>query len=393
MPRLVIFDDGRGQLGPMVDLRPAFDLRTGAHRSLERIERRLSRFPAAWWVPQELAALWSESTQHPVNELPDGDSLLLVNGRWLGLGDLPDLDVGQGVLAADGSVIAACLGRDDAPHVLNGGDLPDAVDATVVDLPMLMYPWDLIASLSSCLLDDLEASSTPLGCPDQVALVGTAAVRIHPEAIVFPGVVVDASAGPVVVARGAIIRPGVVLSGPCHVARGAMVTDGAVIRGGTVIGPGCKVGGEVGASVFQGRSNKAHDGYLGDSWVGEWVNLGAGTITSNLLNTYGEVNMRPSADGPRMRTGRTFLGSIVGDHVKTAIGTLLGTGTVLGTGCMIAASAPPPSSMRPLRWLTDEGDKPYRIDKFFESLEAVMARRGQHISDALRARLQALSQI
>jgi UDP-N-acetylglucosamine diphosphorylase/glucosamine-1-phosphate N-acetyltransferase len=389
---LVIFDDDRGQLGPMVELRPAFDLRTGAHRTLERIERRLSRFPAAWWVPQRLVALWSTSTEHPVNELPDGDTVLVVNGRWLGLGELPELGLNEAAVAPDGSVISACLSRVDAPGVLNGGDLPDAIATTTLDLPMLMYPWDLITSLSSCLLDDLEASSTPLGCPDQVSVVGTAAVRIHPEAVVFPGVIVDASAGPVVVARDAIIRPGVVLCGPCHIARGSTVTDRAVIRCGTVVGPGCKVGGEVGASVFQGRSNKAHDGYLGDTWVGEWVNLGAGTTTSNLLNTYGEITMRPCADGPRMRTHRTFLGSVVGDHVKTAIGTRLMTGTVLGTGCMIASSTPPPASMAPLRWLTDAGERPYRIGKFFEALEAVFARRGQHVSDALRNRLQSLSE-
>ncbi|MCH2136166.1 MAG: hypothetical protein MK101_06240 [Phycisphaerales bacterium] len=391
MPTLVIFDDGRGQLGPMTDLRPAFELRTGAHRSLERIERRLGQFPAAWWVPAHLAGVWAQSTEHPVNELPEGDTLLLVNGRWLGLGELPRLSPGQAALSEDGAIIGACLERADAAVLLGGGELPDGVDVQTVDLPMLEHPWDLISSLPSCLLDDLEHASTPIGNPTHVSVVGTAPVRVHPEAIVFPGVVIDASAGPVVVARSATIRPGAVLTGPCHIGRGSTVVDQAVIRGGTVVGPHCKVGGEIGSSVLQGWSNKAHDGYLGDSWVGEWVNLGAGTTNSNLLNTYGEISMRTTPEGQRIRTGRTYLGVIVGDHVKTAIGTRLMTGTVIGTGCMIASSTPPPTCMGPLRWLTDEGETSWRLGRFLESTEAVMARRGRTLDAPLRSRIEALA--
>ena len=122
--------------------------------------------------------------------------------------------------------------------------------------------------------------------------------------------------------------------------------DNAIIKPNTVIGPQCKVGGEVGATIFQGSANKAHEGHLGDSWVGKWVNLGAATVNSNLLNTYDEVTMRLDADDSRHRTGRQFMGALIGDHVKTAIGTRLMTGTVLGTGAMIATSTPPPEIIR-----------------------------------------------
>ena len=391
MPTLVIIDDGRGCLGPMTDLRPTFDLRTGAHRTLERIERRLGRFPAAWWVPDAIAGLWANATEHPVNTLPAGDTLLLINGRWLGLGNLPELVVGQVAMDDQGAVIAAHVTRDDATDMLQGDSPPDGLDASTVNLPMLVHPWDVMDRLGDCLVDDLDASSTKVGCPDHVDVLGAAPVRVHPGAIVTPGVVIDATAGAVVVARGAVIRPGAVLIGPCHIGRNATVLERAVIRSGSVIGPGCKVGGEVGASVLQGWSNKAHEGYLGDSWVGEWVNLGAGTTTSNLRNTYGEVSMRVTPKGDRHETGRTHLGAIIGDHVKTAIGTRLMTGTVIGTGCMLACSTPPPSCLGPLQWCTDEAMQDYRIDKFLQTASAVMGRRGQSVSEALKARLLVLA--
>lgn len=392
MASLVIYDDGNGCLGPMTDLRPVFDLRTGAHRTLERIERRMGRFPVAWWVPEALKAIWSQSTETPVNALPAGEAFLLVNGRWPGLGDLPELSCGQGAVTSDGTVIAACLDRDEAMNFLKSNVLPNTVSTIAVDLPVLTRPWDLLSSLSDCLIDDLDASSTPEGCPKHVQVMGTHALRVHADAELCPGVILDAGKGSIVIAQGATIRPGAVLTGPCHIGRNATVVDRAIIRATTVIGPHCKVGGEIGASVLQAYSNKAHDGYLGDSYVGEWVNLGAGTITSNLLNTYGEITMRVTPGDSRERTGRTFLGSIIGDHVKTAIGTRLMTGTVLGTGCMIATSTPPPSCMGPLRWLTDDGDKPYRLKKFLESTSAVMARRDKTVSDALEGRLQMLSE-
>ena len=180
------------------------------------------------------------------------------------------------------------------------------------------------------------------------------------------------------------------ICGPCSVGAGATVLDRALIRPNTVIGPRCKVGGEVGSTIFQGYANKAHDGYLGDSWVGKWANLGAGTVGSNLLNTYGEVTMRTEVDGPRHRTGLRFLGAIIGDHVKTAISTRIMTGSVLGTGAMVATSAPPPDTVRRFAWLTDDGERSYRLGKFLEVMNAVMARRDRIPSRAYAAAVEAL---
>ena len=125
-------------------------------------------------------------------------------------------------------------------------------------------------------------------------------------------------------------------------------------------------------------------------YVGEWVNFGAGSTVSNLMNTYGEISVRIDPELPRERTGRTYLGPILGDHVKMAIGTRLMTGTVLGTGTMIACSSPPPTAVGPFRWLTDKGDRPYELDKFIDVMKTVMARRGQEPSDAMLRRIASI---
>ena len=145
----------------------------------------------------------------------------------------------------------------------------------------------------------------------------------------------------------------------------------------------------MGGTIFQGWANKSHEGHLGDSWVGEWANLGAGTTNSNLLNTYGEVMARAGAGSPTERTGLTFFGSVIGDHVKTAICTRLMTGVTIGTGTMVASSAYVSGAVGAMRWVTDGGEKAYRFEKFMEVARAMMARRktapGKAYAEALRA--------
>jgi hypothetical protein len=175
-----------------------------------------------------------------------------------------------------------------------------------------------------------------------------------------------------------------------YVGPGTVVAPGALLKPRTVFGQRCRAAGEVGGTIFHGDSNKAHDGHLGDALVGRWVNLGAGTVNSNLLNTYGEVSMRVDGDAPLERTGRQFMGCILGDHVKTAIGTRIMTGTTIGTGAMIACSVPPPSCTPRFAWLTDDGQKVHRLDRFLSTAEIVMKRRGESLQPAERAAIQAL---
>jgi UDP-N-acetylglucosamine diphosphorylase/glucosamine-1-phosphate N-acetyltransferase len=281
----------------------------------------------------------------------------------------------------------------EAEYLLNTGELHERIRVRRRTPRVLYrYPWDVIAFMKQTIPHDLETvrmldARIAGDCAD---IVGQHPVEIHASAKIGPNVVLDAEQGPVVIHEGVEIRPNCVLSGPCSIGRGSTVVDRAHIKAHTIVGPVCKVGGEIGATIFQGYANKSHDGHLGDSWVGRWVNLGAGTTNSNLLNTYSEVTMRIEPDGPRHRTGLTFLGSIVGDHVKTAIGTRLMTGTTIGTGAMIASTAPPPPIVRRFAWLTDGGERLYRYEKFIEMMNAVMARRNKTPSEAYLALIREL---
>jgi hypothetical protein len=145
-------------------------------------------------------------------------------------------------------------------------------------------------------------------------------------------------------------------------------------------------------TIFQGLSNKAHEGFLGDSHVGEWVNLGAGTANSNLLNTYQEVIAQRSPGSPRERTGETFLGCVLGDHVKTAICTRIMTGSMVHTGAMHAASGAISGCVPPFACTTDQGRNHFRIEKFLDTARTQMARRAIEPSDVYVRRLTALNE-
>jgi len=376
--RMIIFDDGLGQLGPMADLRAAFEVRTGMYTTAGRIEAHRPKTLAGYWVPEHLRELVASRANAPVNDLPDEEVLYCVNGRWAQPD--PGLDVALDAAVVEHGtdhVVATRLRRQHAEYFLETGELHERIHVRHVSHRLLYkYPWDVLGGMKRVIAHDLGSvrlvDAKIVSGPN---VVGAHPVEVHASAQVGPSVVFDAAAGPIIVHENATIRPGAIICGPCSIGPGSTVNDRAIIKPDTIIGPVCKVGGEVGSCIFQGYSNKSHDGHLGDSWVGKWVNLGAGTMNSNLLNTYGEVSMRVEPDGPRHRTGQTFVGAVIGDHVKTAIGTRIMTGSVLGTGAMIASTLPPPTSVRPFAWITDGGERRYRFEKFLAATTAMMARR------------------
>lgn len=382
---MIVFDDGRGQLGPMTDLRASFQVRTGVRTTVGRLVAEFPRRLAGYWVPTDRVALEASRLNAPVNRLPGDETLMVVNGRWARPDDGPELDPGEAwVEAATGDVIAAVLRRADAEYLLEHGELPERVHTiTADDRRLYRHPWDILADLRATVAHDISRvphMPDALMVHDLATIVGDHPVQAHASAVIGAGVVFDASDGPILIQENAAVRHGAVIIGPASIGAGSVVADRALLKAGTVIGHRCKVGGEIGNTVFQSCANKVHDGHLGDSWVGKWANLGAGTTNSNLLNTYGEVVVRTEVDGPRRRTGLTFCGAFIGDHAKLAIGTRLMTGTVIGTGAMVATSTPPPTTVPRFAWITDDGERIYRLDKFMGVAETVMGRRGKTMS-------------
>lgn len=392
MQRVVLFDDGLGTLAPLTCLRASFDVRVGALTLAER-----AGHPGAasslvgLRCPDALAAVTRERHTVPVNTPPDSaDPLLFMNGRCpVPPAGMEGLGPGAAIADAEAGIVALRGEYAWAGEVLDGKAKPRI--AGQVTGCLMTRPWHARTFRDRCLAIDLAILEDPGRAPPPGSVVfGQHALSISPTARVYPGVTFDLEHGPIVVGDRATIRPGAILVGPCYVGPGSTVLERATIRQNTAIGPSCKVNGEIGGTVFQGFSNKAHDGYLGDSWVGEWVNLGAGTTNSNLLNTYGEVFARAAPEAGNERTGEQFLGAVIGDHVKTAIGTRLMTGCVLGTGGMFATTAPVSGATPPFAWATDAGTRRYRLDKFMEVMRAAMERRKVSPSEAYRNRVSEL---
>ncbi len=338
-----------------------------------------------------------------VNSLPDDElSFLLVNGRWSYPAAKFNLNTGQAVVEkAGGAVIAADLKREDAEEFLSRGVLGDSVERLEYEGRLLIRrPWEVIGLLDKVLLTDLlshplvqqagESGVESRELPEGVIAFGEEALAIDGGARVYPGVTFDLEGGPILIDKGATIRTGAIIRGPVYVGYGSTILERSLIKGNTVVGPVCKVAGEVGGTIFQGYSNKAHAGHLGDSYVGEWVNFGAGTTNSNLLNTYGEVRVQLRPGGERERTGMAYLGAIIGDHVKFGINTKIMTGTVVGTGAMIATTPAPPGSVESFLWLTDKDVNAFLWGKFIQVAETVMGRRGIELTEAMRGRLKVL---
>lgn len=377
---LIVFDDSRGSFGPLTDLRAAFELRVGLTSALRRIERKLRKRASALYCAPANAALLASRHTALINALPAGERFEFVNGRSVG-----------------DCAVRRC-NRAEATAFIESGFADERQE---VDASLVQFPWDVHARLATTLAQDIDLfeTSSPLSTceprvlrSDEGVCFGTHPILIDRTAKIGPSCVIDASNGAVIIGEEVVIAPLAVLVGPCAILKGSMISAHAHLKANTVIGPYCRVGGEVGACIFQGHSNKSHDGHLGDSFVGEWVNIGAGTTNSNLLNTYGEVIVRLERDGGLIRTNRQFWGSVIGDHAKLAIQTRIMTGTTIGTGAMIASSRPPSTLVERFAWTTDDAEagRVFRVEKFLETAKAMMARRGHAVSAALEERLRAL---
>lgn len=413
MDRAIAFDDSvaRGvRLSPLTDLRSAGMVRTGALTSLERwaaaLETTADAALVAAVVPESLAALTREQVDLAVNEADplDGDDgpVLLVSARCVlppaGLAALPVgqavVEVGSGdpvALRLEAGAARAFL-RDPGAGALERAGVGVAHEA---DRCLLRRPWDLIRFRDAAIDLDLallRGAIEPQPIPEHVIVIGERdGIVLAEDATVMPGCVLDATLGPIVVDHGASVRPMSVVQGPAYIGQGSTVLERCHVKPHSAIGPVCKINGEVGGTIFQGFANKAHEGHLGDSYIGQWVNLGAATNNSNLLNTYAAVKTRLTSDDRYEDTGLVFLGAIIGDHTKTAIGTRLTTGAIIGTGCMLASSGTVPQSVSPFTWLTDERAQHFRISKFLEVAAAAMGRRSMTMSDAERVLLEALN--
>lgn len=248
------------------------------------------------------------------------------------------------------------------------------------DARVIRYAWDLITHNPAMIVQDFKGDKRIEGkVYDGVHLIEPGKIAIGKDSIIKPGVVLDAEHGPIIIGENVTVMPNAIIEGPCYVGNSSVIKAGAKIYEGTSIGPVCKVGGEVEASILHGYSNKQHDGFLGHSYIGEWCNLGADTNTSDLKNNYS--NVRVTINENEIDTGSMFVGLMMGDHSKSGINTMFNTGTVVGVSSNVFGAGFPPKAIPSFAWVDSKDVQGYRVDKAIDVARTVMGRRKITMTD------------
>ena len=369
MTSIVIFeDDAARRFEPLALTRPLSELRCGILTQRQALESELDARTTRLQVRSFLAEVASELVQAD----PDAEEALFLNARTF---------VREGLAAAVGSLAPGQSLCDGHGNVVASRGPVEHAQPIVQTWPTHEYPWHLFERNAELIIDQtrfMRHLQLLRGSLPGVHVVGGFPVLAADDVVVQPMVVLDATAGPVVLDRGAVVMSGSVLQGPTYVGVGSTIKMGARIYHGTTIGPNCKVGGEVEETIFLGHSNKQHDGFLGHSLVGEWCNLGANTTNSDLKNNYGPVRVW-SAD-KWVDTGSQFVGLHIGDHSKTGIGTMFNTGTVVGVACNVFGAGLPPKFLPSFSWGGCNTYVEHDPDLAIATARQAMARRGRTLT-------------
>jgi len=389
MKALVFEDDKWTNLTPLSYIHPVYELRCGKTTLFEKIAKKLRGMEIGLGARDYIAALAHKKFNLPVNDPKFfTDDVVLVNGRWLAKAKDTIRTDREGVYTSGDNIVYAVVKRERIAKLWNGdfnallGQLRTALPETKVEVVMINFIWEFIHHNPEQLREDIEAEGKKgLGTnfPAQSVVVGSAdEVYIDPDAQVHPFVVLDTKSGPIYIDRKAKIFPFARIEGPCYIGEDVQIMPGASIREGNSFGPVCRIGGEVEESIFQGYSNKYHDGFIGHAFIGEWVNLGGLTCNSDLKNDYTTVSVY--LNGKLTDTGDLKVGSFIGDHTKTSIGVMLNTGTVIGTMCNLTAGGILPKFFPAFSWYVNgKFSKGFGLEMMLQTARAAMARRKKEL--------------
>ena len=438
---LCIFEDERyPNFLPLSLSRPVFDLSIGTQSLRTRLADELSPDSLTLICRPYLAAVIAEEEARDVpravrvNELPEGE-ILFLNGRLLAYGrELGELCAGiksDSVLQKMGILVAARLsgeravsfaayigaslaeeGVEKVIHEIKRASAPDVrktrdegedakeasrgkalakwaqqngVKLQETNVRLVSHYWQLIGENRACIVDDFQknplrgtAAETELF--KGVELINENDIVIGSSVEVRSGTVLDASEGSIVIANNVRIEPNAIVCGPCAIGEGSIIRGGAKIGHGTTVGRQCRVGGEVEECIFASYSNKQHEGFMGHSYIGSWVNIGAGTCTSDLKNNYGLV--RAWTVGQPRDTGRRFLGATIGDHSKIAINSRLNAGTAVGFSANVVFTGFPPKYVPSFAWRLEPEFVRCELASAIETAQIMMDRRNVNFTTA-----------
>lgn len=375
----IIFDDhARANFYPLTLTRSTGDLRCGILKLRQRLEATFCEDDApVICLDETLRPLYAE--RHPdwqLNAIPHQEPKLYLNSRMMltdaAISAIQALPLGS-ALTWQNAVVAA---KTTACNLSELSLLP----AVPSDLQLYSSLSELIHDNARMIKWDFEHfffdKDNFFETEPGVTVLDPYNIWIAENVILAPGVVIDASEGPVILDEGSRVMANSVLTGPLYLGKGSIVKVGAKLYGSTSIGPVCKIGGEVEGCIIQAYTNKQHDGFLGHSYLGEWINLGAGTNNSDLKNNYKQVTYYSYPAAAKVDSGSQFLGCLIGDHSKTGISSSINTGTVIGVGCNLWGTDLITDYVPSFSWGTATTLQNYRFDAFCATAGTVKARRG-----------------
>ena len=385
--QICLFEDNSVNfLEPLIYSRGAFDLICGVSSLKDKILRAYGGVIYSLHCRGYLTSIIKDKNPGiNVNEIV-GDSCLFINGRVIAgknLAKIIPLDDNVDKLYLNkNEVIAARLSGSNLKKFKQHLDKPlelslfPAVPKEEVDVKTAGYIWDLIRENNSELISDINFLSSGNLFHNHLAgvhLIKKDNIFIGANTVIKPGVVLDASDGPIFIGDNSIIYPNSVIMGPVYIGHSTLIKSLTKIYENVSIGDVCKVGGEIEDSIIMSYTNKQHEGFLGHAYLGSWINIGADTNCSDLRNNYGFVKTR--VNGQDINTNTQFLGLIMGDHSKTGINTMFNTGTTVGFSCNIYGSGFPDKYLPSFSWRGSEGLQTYDVNKCLETAKVVTSRR------------------
>jgi UDP-N-acetylglucosamine diphosphorylase/glucosamine-1-phosphate N-acetyltransferase len=381
--RIILFENPEtvNNLYPLIYMRPVSDLRTGVFTLFEKWQKLFPDWEIKILTREYLNEYWDEyfpGTIVSTEELAD-------ENVWVNSQVLPDalfheifgkLNSGEGAATKNGVAFVKTVSSTVVE--------PDSILSAIPEIKInfISYPWDLIRINGEEILKDFRLIT---GFKQNMPMeempegwLGKENIHASRKAEIYPNVVIDAGNGPVIIDKGVTIQPFTFIDGPVYIGENSVIKAGTRILHGTTIGPVCKISGEISQVICHSFVNKQHDGFLGNSYLSPWVNLGADTVTSNLKNNYSPIRSR--IGGREVDTGEIFLGLMAGDHLKSGINTMFNTGTVAGCFANIFGGDFPDKWIPSFAWGGNSPFAEYDPAKAIATARLVKSRRGIKLS-------------
>ncbi|MCU0413800.1 MAG: GlmU family protein [Ignavibacteriaceae bacterium] len=389
MPICIFEDEQYLNFEPLIYSRPVFDLVCGMTTLKEKIMRAFPKEKVVLKCRKYLETfVREENPKCKVNQFDD-DDYLFINGRIITPSNLKNIlsvkSNEEKVFISRGIIVAARISAKrikdlslDKIEIINAEAFKN-LPTDEVEINFASYLWDLVYQNGKEIQNDFKSytkskSSAKKNYPG-VNFVNKKNIFVGKDVEIKPGVVLDASTGPIFIEKNVTIFPNAVIQGPCFIGESSKIKSCATIYPNVSIGKVCKIGGEVEDTIIHPYSNKQHSGFLGHSYLGSWINLGADTNNSDLQNNYGSITVQ--VNGKRINSGKQFVGLMMGDHSKTAINTMFNTGTVVGFSSNVFGAGFPPKYFPSFGWGGNESMLEYKLAKAVETAKVVFARRNR----------------